>query len=168
MGTQGCINYNPMISLRQQGYPIVNPPTDKETSLLLIHESEQPGDIQSKKEESWAHEAMQPPLRIDYGSNIGSEWYESLSLELPYLSPDLRKKCKKSKTQIELKRKLEEARAGKRATVEEADHYRKSAELLAQKVRIEEAAKFKTWDCLRVTDVEMCFRREERNRVMAD
>ncbi|RDX63195.1 hypothetical protein CR513_58402, partial [Mucuna pruriens] len=37
MGTQGCSNYNPILTLRQNGYPIMTPPTEQLITPLELH-----------------------------------------------------------------------------------------------------------------------------------
>ncbi|RDX67371.1 hypothetical protein CR513_53763, partial [Mucuna pruriens] len=37
MGTQGCSNYNPVLTLRQNGYPMLAPPTEESLTLLEVH-----------------------------------------------------------------------------------------------------------------------------------
>ncbi|RDX76836.1 hypothetical protein CR513_43131, partial [Mucuna pruriens] len=131
MGTQGCINYNPSILLRQYGYLVIFPPIDESLSPLLVHglESHQIKSSIHKPEEIVRGEEM-----TDQGTSM--------------------------------KRKLEEARAGKWVVDEEADRHKKNAEFLARRVRMEEEARFRTRECLRSADAEMCLRREERNRTM--
>ncbi|RDX65617.1 hypothetical protein CR513_55712, partial [Mucuna pruriens] len=37
MGTQGCFNYNPALTLRQNGYPILAPSVEGSLTLLEVH-----------------------------------------------------------------------------------------------------------------------------------
>ncbi|XP_004514955.1 uncharacterized protein, partial [Cicer arietinum] len=36
-GTKGCINYNPMVALRQLGYPMLDKPDDKSLEAFVLH-----------------------------------------------------------------------------------------------------------------------------------
>lgn len=38
IGTRGCINSNPILSLRQLGYPMENPPEEKMLEAFILHD----------------------------------------------------------------------------------------------------------------------------------
>ncbi|MCI75045.1 hypothetical protein A2U01_0096312, partial [Trifolium medium] len=41
MGTKGCINYNPVLALRQLGYPMEDKPDDRLLKEFILKEGEE-------------------------------------------------------------------------------------------------------------------------------
>ncbi|RDX72740.1 hypothetical protein CR513_47728, partial [Mucuna pruriens] len=176
MGTQGCINYNPSLLLRQHGYPVMFPPTDESISPLLVHGlGVHYADILRRIETAWGH-----PVRK--GRNLGSRSHGTSAayrrwlqhrvemVQIPFskvkpLVHEPEDEVQNDKGTINqgtnLKRKLEEAH-------EEANHYKKNIEFLDKRVKIEEGARFRTRECLRAVDAKIWLRREGRNRAVAE
>ncbi|XP_050875865.1 uncharacterized protein LOC127079525, partial [Lathyrus oleraceus] len=53
IGTKGCINYNPMLSLRQHGYPMNGPPKAKALEPFILHGVEADHPMVKKIKRSW-------------------------------------------------------------------------------------------------------------------
>ncbi|RDX86768.1 hypothetical protein CR513_31857, partial [Mucuna pruriens] len=49
MGTQGCINYNPLVALRQSKYPIMHPPSEESITPLIIYGLKSPNVFMLRK-----------------------------------------------------------------------------------------------------------------------
>ncbi|KAI5438410.1 hypothetical protein KIW84_024236 [Lathyrus oleraceus] len=52
-GTKGCINYNPMLSLRQHGYPMNGPPKAEALEPFILHGVEADHPMVKKIKRSW-------------------------------------------------------------------------------------------------------------------
>ncbi|XP_050896087.1 uncharacterized protein LOC127102798 [Lathyrus oleraceus] len=53
IGTKGCINYNPMLSLRQHGYPMNDPPKAEALEPFILHSAEADHPMVKKIKRSW-------------------------------------------------------------------------------------------------------------------
>ncbi|XP_050916156.1 uncharacterized protein LOC127131270, partial [Lathyrus oleraceus] len=53
IGTKGCINYNPMLSLRQHGYPMNGPPKVEALEPFILHGVEMDHPMVKKIKRSW-------------------------------------------------------------------------------------------------------------------
>ncbi|XP_050878259.1 uncharacterized protein LOC127082076, partial [Lathyrus oleraceus] len=53
IGTKGCINYNPMLSLRQHGYPMNGPPKAEALEPFILHGIEADHPMVKKIKRSW-------------------------------------------------------------------------------------------------------------------
>ncbi|XP_050895824.1 uncharacterized protein LOC127102497 [Lathyrus oleraceus] len=53
IGTKGCINYNPMLSLRQHGYPMNGPPKVEALEPFILHGVEADHPMVKKIKRSW-------------------------------------------------------------------------------------------------------------------
>ena len=53
IGTKGCINYNPMLSLRQHGYPMNGPPKAEVLEPFILHGVEADHPMVKKIKRSW-------------------------------------------------------------------------------------------------------------------
>lgn len=53
IGTMGCINYNPMLSLRQHGYPIEGPQRDEALLPFFLYNSEVDNLVVKNIKRSW-------------------------------------------------------------------------------------------------------------------
>ena len=61
IGTRGCINYNPALSIRQLGYPMRGAPTEESLSPFLVRDL----GVQGLKVIQRIHKAWRSPLRKD-------------------------------------------------------------------------------------------------------
>ncbi|KAH1189638.1 hypothetical protein GmHk_20G057369 [Glycine max] len=61
VGTRGCINYNPMLAIRQLGYPMRGAPTEESMSPFLVRDL----GVQNSKTIQRIHKAWETPLRKD-------------------------------------------------------------------------------------------------------
>lgn len=52
-GTRGCINYNPIISLRQHGYPVNGPPKTKALEPFILHDLEVSNSTMKRVRRAW-------------------------------------------------------------------------------------------------------------------
>ncbi|XP_050895482.1 uncharacterized protein LOC127102110 [Lathyrus oleraceus] len=53
IGTKGCINYNPVLSLRQHGYPMNDPPKPEALEPFILHNAEADHSMVKKIKRSW-------------------------------------------------------------------------------------------------------------------
>ncbi|KAI5417924.1 hypothetical protein KIW84_042523 [Lathyrus oleraceus] len=53
IGTKGCINYNPVLSLRQHGYPMNGPPKAEALEPFILHSAEADHPMVKKIKRSW-------------------------------------------------------------------------------------------------------------------
>ncbi|KAI5428900.1 hypothetical protein KIW84_033769 [Lathyrus oleraceus] len=53
IGTKGCINYNPVLSLRQHGYPMNGPPKAEALEPFILHIAEADHPMVKKIKRSW-------------------------------------------------------------------------------------------------------------------
>ncbi|KAL5186965.1 hypothetical protein HKD37_05G012708 [Glycine soja] len=61
VGTRGCINYNPVLAIRQLGYPMRGAPTEESMSPFLVRDL----GAQNSKTIQRIHKAWETPLRKD-------------------------------------------------------------------------------------------------------
>ncbi|KAH1188390.1 hypothetical protein GmHk_U059552 [Glycine max] len=61
IGTRGCINYNPVLAIRQLGYPMRGAPTEESLSPFLVRDL----GVQGLKVIQRIHKAWRSPLRKD-------------------------------------------------------------------------------------------------------
>ncbi|RDY04699.1 hypothetical protein CR513_11568, partial [Mucuna pruriens] len=173
MGTQGCINYNPSILLRQQGYPVIFPPTDESISPLLVHGlGIHQADILRKIRAAWGYPIKKGRELVPRNHEVSTafrHWLQHrvdmVEIRFSKIKPSARELEETVQSEEE---KIEEAHVGKQVADEEANRHKKNAKFLVRRIRMEEDAKFRMRDCLKAADAEMCLRREERNRVMAE
>ncbi|XP_050893382.1 uncharacterized protein LOC127100148 [Lathyrus oleraceus] len=53
IGTKGCINYNPVLSLRQHGYPMNGPPKVEALEPFILHSAKEDHPMVKKIKRSW-------------------------------------------------------------------------------------------------------------------
>ncbi|RDX84410.1 hypothetical protein CR513_34542, partial [Mucuna pruriens] len=182
VGPQGAINYNPLLALRQGGYPIRQPPSDLEVTPFVIHgpKALKIGNLR-KIAQAWQH-VVQKGAELDSRSFGASQSYKTwlqariqaigLIGGLPYVQSDQGieipevikiEEFEQILGQLEteqqtLKRKLEQKQA-------EVLQERLLKEESMKKARLEHQYRIRMASCLQAADVEMGLRRVERNQM---
>ncbi|RDX82438.1 Retrovirus-related Pol polyprotein from transposon 17.6, partial [Mucuna pruriens] len=176
LGTQGAINYNPQLTLRQAGYPIMQPPSDEALTPFVIHGSEALEISNLRKiKQAWGRVVRK-------GAELGSrscgasrsERIQAIGLTggLPYSQPNQEielpetieiEEFEQILNQMEteqrtLKRKLEQ-------TQDEVLQERQLKEESMKKARREHQHRLRMTSCLQAADQEMGLRRTERDQV---
>ncbi|RDX60420.1 hypothetical protein CR513_61440, partial [Mucuna pruriens] len=186
-GTQVAINYNPELTVRQAGYPIITPPREEALTPFLLPWPEARKGIHYRKiRRAWNNlikKGTTEKLRSCGASPEYRQWVEKRAkeLKLPWdksLSQDPStqpyevqetlevEKLKRSLDQTKAerahwKRKLEEA-------LEEIHHEKHLNDKITKKARTEHDAHLRIGSYLKVADQEMCARRVERDQVTKD
>ncbi|RDX68676.1 hypothetical protein CR513_52308, partial [Mucuna pruriens] len=193
MGIQGCSNYNPVLALRQNGYPMLAPPTEESLTLLEV-----PGrDMQNaewfrKIRQAWKQVVRAGPKggpRSCGASSSYKKWLQQqikingLPFErvqdprtrLPFEAPEpsiikeLEEALKHADTeQKSLKRKLTQATSLQLETQEQVLKEQRLGEQARQEAEQEKELRRKLGDCLKAADQEMCLRRKEKDQAAAE
>ncbi|RDX84145.1 hypothetical protein CR513_34852, partial [Mucuna pruriens] len=157
--SQGCSNYNPALALKQNGYPILAPPTEESLTLLEVHGRDmQNAEWFWKIRQTWKQVTRMGP---EYGprscgaTTSYKDWLQKRirTNELPFervpQDPRTRFPFKTSDPPIVLKerRLYEQAR-------QEADK--------------EKELRLRMGDYLKVANQEMCLRRKEKDQAAGE
>ncbi|RDY03026.1 hypothetical protein CR513_13429, partial [Mucuna pruriens] len=151
MGTQGYINYNPTLLLRQLGYPMQYPPSEESMTPLIVH--------------------GMGPHHTGILRNIRTAWGSSSSMGDATQEPGLTKGkeiVKARNKKEDLKRELEAAYKGQKRAWEEVDKERKIDEQMDKRASIEEEIRLRAKECLKAVDLVMCLRRAERDQALLE
>ncbi|RDY10761.1 hypothetical protein CR513_04671, partial [Mucuna pruriens] len=142
LGTQGAINYNPELMVRQEGYPIITPPRGSLDTFRTTRAESVKGATKKLRScgafpeyRHWAEER------------------ETLEVEKLKVSLD-----KTKAERAHWKRKLEEV-------LEEIHHEKHLNIDITKKAQAEHDAQLRIGSCLKAADKEMCARRAECDQV---
>ncbi|RDX99616.1 hypothetical protein CR513_17311, partial [Mucuna pruriens] len=140
MGTQGCINYNSSVTLKQSGYPMLHPPNEESIAPLIIHGLKSPNESVGRRgcnlgpRSHGTSTSYKNWLRIRVGL-IKLSFNGPLSTTSDSLIPDPSKDkeveelpeslVKMENEKENLKRKLKEAYEGQRIAWDEASKERR-------------------------------------------
>lgn len=193
MGTKGYINYNPILALRQFGYPIRNPPTEESVTPFIVYELNQDLEMLHRVRQAWNRVVRK-------GKGLGveswmsdksySRWLEERvrKIKLPFrssapvvedvpiqppTSPEEIERLKDALVKFEeekerLKRELAKARRECQAAQSESVQKMQSAVEANKRARLEEEKKLNTKSCLDAASTELGMRRKERDEARAD
>ncbi|RDX71529.1 hypothetical protein CR513_49111, partial [Mucuna pruriens] len=183
LGTQGAINYNPELAVRQAGYPIIVPPSEKAlTPFALLGPEAWEGIHYRKIRRAWINPTKRgtsEKLRSCGASAEYRQWVEKRvkDLKLPWdkvqpHDPDTQPYEVQETLEVErLKRSLDQTRAERahwkrklEEALDEIYHEKHLNEEISKKARTEHDARLRIGSCLRAADQEMCARRAERNQ----
>ncbi|RDY14359.1 hypothetical protein CR513_00582, partial [Mucuna pruriens] len=192
-GTQGCSNYNPVLALRQNGYPMLAPPAEESLTFL-----EGPSrDVQNaacfrRIRQAWRQVVRAGPEggpRSCGASSSYRRWLQQqveikgLPFErvqdprtrLPFEAPEssmMREQeeaLDHANTEIRsLKRKLTQATSLQLETQEQVLKERRLGEHAKEEAEREKELRRKLGDCLKAADQEMCLRRKEKDQATAE
>ncbi|RDX74771.1 hypothetical protein CR513_45435, partial [Mucuna pruriens] len=179
LGTQGAVNYNPELTARQVGYPMVLGPSKKPSPLSG-------GEHHEKIRRAWANIIRKgatwrirscgasPEYRAWLEQRVhlvglpwGSILHQDQATQAYEIQETLQVKAlqgtlEQMKTeQGTLKRKLETA-------LEEARQERRLSDEFSKKARAEKESRLKIGQCLKAIDQEMCSRRAERDQMVIE
>ncbi|RDX85815.1 hypothetical protein CR513_32938, partial [Mucuna pruriens] len=172
MGIQGCSNYNPVLALRQNGYPMLAPPTEESLTLLEVVRAGPEGGPRSCGASSSYKKWLQQQIKIN---GLPFERVQDPRTRLPFEAPEpsmvkeLEEALKHADTeQKSLKRKLTQATSLQLETQEQVLKERRLGEQARQEAEKEKELRRKLGDCLKAADQEMCLRRKEKDQAAAE
>ncbi|RDX78460.1 hypothetical protein CR513_41265, partial [Mucuna pruriens] len=187
LGTQGAINYNPELAVRQAGYPIIVPPSEKAlTPFALLGPEAWEGIHHRKIRRAWINPTKRgtsEKLRSCGASSEYRQWVEKRvkDLKLPWdkvqpHDPDTQSYEVQETLEIErLKRSLDKTMAERshwkwklEEALEEIYDEKNLNEEISKKARTEHDARIRIGSCLKAADQEMCARRTERDQAIRD
>ncbi|KAH1265268.1 hypothetical protein GmHk_01G001004 [Glycine max] len=166
-GTRGCINYNPMLAIRQLGYPMRGAPTEESMSPFLVRDL----GAQNSKTIQRIHKAWETPLRKDQElrgirNGIIGGYHEWLKVRIRGL--DWLAKLKVvSEENFEAPEEDEEVQALKSELGKAKLAKEKALEQETKRARKEEYGRNKFRGALWGSDSELKLRREERDQSRA-
>ncbi|RDX99198.1 hypothetical protein CR513_17782, partial [Mucuna pruriens] len=161
LGTQGAINYNLELVVRQVGYPMIRPPPEEVMTPFVLYGPEAHKGIHYRKiRHAWSNTIKREPpggfdgkiLRRDSNAH---KYEVQETLEVGKLKATLEQaKVERADLKRELEEAMEEVRREKQLNVE-----------ITKKAGVERETRLKVGSCLRAADKEMCARRVERDQV---
>ncbi|RDY03268.1 hypothetical protein CR513_13169, partial [Mucuna pruriens] len=163
LGTQGAINYNPELAVRQAGYPIITPPPKEALTPFVLPSPEALKGVHYRKiRRAWSNlikNGTTEKLQSCGASPEYRQWVEERvkteTLEVERLKVSLDKtKAERAHWKRKLEEALEEIHKEKHLNVE-----------ITKKARAEHDARFRIGSCLKAADKEMCAKRAERDQV---
>ncbi|RDY10964.1 hypothetical protein CR513_04427, partial [Mucuna pruriens] len=150
LGTQGAINYNPELAVRQAGYPIIVPPPEEAMTPFVLRGPEvREGSPPSKNSACGAS----PEYRQWVAEHVKT-------VRLPWNKIQPRDS---STQQYEVQETLEVERL--KEALEEIHQEKHLNNEITKKARVEHDARLRIGSCLKAADKEMCARRAERDQV---
>ncbi|RDY03771.1 hypothetical protein CR513_12600, partial [Mucuna pruriens] len=170
IGTQGYINYNLALLLRQSGYPMLHPPSKELMTPLIVHGmGPYHTGILQNIQTAWG-QAISRGINLGPRScGVSTDRVEKI--QLPFSSsssmgdvlqePSLTKGkeiVEAMNKEEDLKREMEAANKGQKRAWEEVDKERKIDEQMAKHARIEDEIRLRTKECLKAADLEMAKR----------
>ncbi|RDX69715.1 hypothetical protein CR513_51134, partial [Mucuna pruriens] len=193
MGTQGCSNYNPVLALRQNGYPMLAPPTEESLTLLEV-----PGrDMQNAEWFRKIRQAWKQVVRAgpeggprSYGASSSYKRWLQQQMKInglpfervqdprtrlpfetsePSITKELEEALKHADAERKsLKRKLTQATSLQLETQEQVLKERRLGEQARQEAEKERELRRKMGDCLKAADQEMCLQRKEKDQAATE
>ncbi|RDX93928.1 hypothetical protein CR513_23751, partial [Mucuna pruriens] len=187
LGTQGAINYNPELTARQAGFPMVSSPVQEVLTPLWIEGTQaHRGEHHRKIRRAWASVVRQgatwrtrscgasPEYRAWLEQRVhlvglpwGSIQHQDQATQVYEIQETLQVEAlqgtlEQMKTeQGTLKRKLETA-------LEEARQERRLSDEFSRKARAEKEGRLKIGQFLKAVDQEMCSSRAERDQLVVE
>ncbi|RDY00415.1 hypothetical protein CR513_16404, partial [Mucuna pruriens] len=166
LGTQGAINYNPELAVRQAGYPMIMPPPDEVMTPFVLHGPEaHKGSHYRKILHAWNNTIKKGIAGKLWSCGASPGYRRWVEERVKIVGPPWVQetfKVEKLKATLEqtkaekahLKRKLEEA-------IEEVCREKHLNVEITQKAQVEQEACLKIGSCLKATDKEICAGRVE-------